>query len=68
MATNTFRTSANEAPKPKRFSLNKLEIYTKIESWIAEKIQFGNEIPTEMLKNIFWLSFLALIYIFLQYQ
>ncbi len=68
MATNTFRTSANEAPKPKRFSLNKLEIYTKIESWIAEKIQFGNEIPTDMLKNIFWLSFLALIYIFLQYQ
>ncbi len=68
MATNTFRTSPNDAVKPKRFSLNKLEVYNKIGSWISSKVQLGSEIPTEMLKNIFWLAFLALIYIFLQYQ
>ncbi len=65
MATNTFRhRSAPAVPKaPKKAGL-----FERINSWLSNRFNLGDSLPTETLKRIVWLGVLCIFYIYIQHS
>ncbi|MBA4850581.1 FtsL-like putative cell division protein [Emticicia sp. BO119] len=65
MATNTFRhRSAPAVPKaPKKAGL-----FERINTWISNRFNLGDSLPTETLKRIVWLGILCIFYIYMQHS
>ena len=65
MATNTFRDRPEPAvPKSPR----KAGIFDQLNTWLTNRLELGNELPTETLKRVIWVGFLGIFYIFVQHN
>jgi hypothetical protein len=65
MATNTFRhRSAPAVPKAPR----KAGLFERINTWLSNRFNLGDSLPTETLKRIVWLSVLCIFYIYIQHS
>ena len=70
MATNTFRdrpepaTPATAVPKQSR----KAGIFERLNTWLTNRLELGDELPTETLRRIIWMGILGIFYIYLQHS
>lgn len=65
MAMNTFRARPEfVVPKAPR----KAGIFDRLNSWLTNRLELGNELPTETLRKIVWICFLGIFYIYLQHS
>lgn len=68
MATNTFRDRPEPvtmaAPKPPR----KTGIFDRLNTWLTNRLELGDELPTETLRRIIWLGILGIFYIYVQHS
>lgn len=68
MATNTFRDrpepATMAAPKPPR----KTGIFDRLNTWLTNRLELGDELPTETLRRIIWLGILGIFYIYVQHS
>lgn len=70
MATNTFRDRPEPAPVaeavPKR--PRKAGIFDRLNTWLTNRLELGDELPTETLRRIIWLGILGIFYIYVQHS
>ncbi len=68
MATNTFRDRPEPvaAAVPKR--PRKAGIFDRLNSWLTNHLELGDELPTETLRRIIWLGILGIFYIYVQHS
>jgi hypothetical protein len=68
MATNTFRDRPEPAPAmaPKR--PRKAGIFDRLNTWLTNRLELGDKLPTETLKRIIWVGFLGIFYIYVQHS
>lgn len=68
MATNTFRDRpepiAEAIPKRPR----KTGIFDRLNTWLTNRLELGDELPTETLRRIIWLGILGIFYIYVQHS
>jgi hypothetical protein len=73
MAVNTFREHQPEkadtpkppaTPKPPK----KEGFFDQLNHWITDRLELGNQMPTETLKRIAFVCLLGVLYIYLQYS
>ncbi|MFN3489124.1 MAG: FtsL-like putative cell division protein [Emticicia sp.] len=70
MATNTFRDRpepahvASAVPKRPR----KAGIFDRLNTWLTNRLELGDELPTETLRRIIWLGILGIFYIYVQHS
>lgn len=73
MAVNTFREDppvVEEAPKQKPTPKppKKDGFFDRLNNWITDRLELGNQMPTETLKRIAFVCLLGVFYIYLQYS
>jgi Bacteriodetes cell division protein (FtsL-like) len=70
MATNTFRDRPEPAPVaaaiPKR--PRKAGIFDRLNTWLTNRLELGDELPTETLRRIIWMGILGIFYIYVQHS
>jgi len=70
MATNTFRDrpepAAPAAAVPKR--PRKAGIFDRLNTWLTNRLELGDELPTETLRRIIWVGILGIFYIYVQHS
>ena len=68
MATNTFRDRPEPAAAavPKRPS--KAGIFDRLNTWLTNRLELGDELPTETLRRIVWMGILGIFYIYVQHS
>ena len=67
MATNTFR----DRPEPavhKAKAPRKAGIFDRLNTWLTNRLELGDKLPTETLKHIIWVGFLGIFYIYVQHS
>ncbi|WP_337042622.1 FtsL-like putative cell division protein [Emticicia sp. 17c] len=65
MATNTFRhRSAPVMEAPPR----KSGLFDRLNTWLTNRLNLGDTLPTETLKRIVWLGILCIFYIYMQHS
>ena len=65
MATNTFRDRPEPAlPKTPR----KAGIFDHLNTWLTNRLELGDKLPTETLRKIVWVGILGIFYIFVQHN
>lgn len=66
MATNTFRNQQPSQDKsPRR---NSSGFFERLNNWLNPHLDLGEELPTETLKKVFWVSGLVIFYIYIQHN
>jgi Bacteriodetes cell division protein (FtsL-like) len=68
MATNTFRDRPEPAAVPKAKAPRKAGIFDRLNTWLTNRLELGNELPTETLRKIVWVGALGIFYIFVQHN
>jgi hypothetical protein len=66
MATNTFRDRPEPAAVPK--APRKAGIFDRLNTWLTNRLELGDTLPTETLKKIIWVGFLGIFYIYVQHS
>jgi len=68
MATNTFRDRPEPAAAavPKRS--RKAGIFDRLNTWLTNRLELGDELPTETLRRIIWMGILGIFYIYVQHS
>jgi len=68
MATNTFRDRPEPATTavPKRS--RKAGIFDLLNTWLTNRLELGDELPTETLRRIIWMGILGIFYIYVQHS
>ncbi len=68
MATNTFRDRPEPAAAavPKRS--RKAGIFDRLNTWLTNRLELGDELPTETLRRIIWIGILGIFYIYVQHS
>ena len=66
MATNTFRDRPEHAAVPK--APRKAGVFDNLNTWLTNRLELGNELPTETLRKIVWVGILGIFYIFVQHN
>lgn len=65
MATNTFRDRPEPAvPKAPR----KAGVFDNLNTWLTNRLELGDKLPTETLRKIVWVGALGIFYIFVQHN
>jgi hypothetical protein len=69
MATNTFR----DRPEPAATAVPKQQprkagIFDRLNTWLTNRLELGDALPTETLKRIIWVSILGIFYIYVQHS
>ncbi len=68
MATNTFR-DRPEPVVPKTASLaRKSGIFDRLNTWLTNHLELGDDLPTETLRRIVWIGILGIFYIYVQHS
>jgi Bacteriodetes cell division protein (FtsL-like) len=74
MAVNTFRERPpvlEDAPPPKaspRPTKKQLGFFDRLNNWITDRLELGDQMPTETLKRIAFVCLLGVVYIYVQYS
>jgi hypothetical protein len=68
MATNTFRDRPEPATAavPKR--LRRAGIFDRLNTWLTNRLELGDQLPTETLRRIVWMGILGIFYIYVQHS
>ena len=67
MATNTFRDRPEPAPVVNKRPRN-AGIFDRLNTWLTNRLELGDKLPTETLKRILWVGFLGIFYIYVQHS
>ncbi len=67
MATNTFR-DRPEPVVPKPASARKMGIFDRLNTWLTNHLELGDDLPTETLRRIVWIGILGIFYIYVQHS
>jgi hypothetical protein len=68
MATNTFRDRPEPATPALPKQSRKAGIFERLNTWLTNRLELGDELPTETLRRIIWMGILGIFYIYLQHS
>ena len=68
MATNTFRDRPEPAAVPKAKAPRKAGIFDNLNTWLTNRLELGDKLPTETLRKIVWVGILGIFYIYVQHN